>query len=106
MVTNDKEMETGGNKPAVEYVKSGKATGAASKKVEITVNSHRVEMLVGSASGLEIKEAAIRQRVSVRRNFVLQQEMPNGTGKIIGDDDRVVIRQHLSFTAIAPDDNS
>ena len=50
--------------------------------------------------------AAIRQGVGIKENFVLQQEMPNGTGKVIGDDDKVVIREHLSFTAIEPDDNS
>lgn len=106
MAVNDKGIETGGNKPAVEDVKPGGAAGADPKKVGIEVNGHRVEMLVGPALGLEIKEAAIEQRVSIRRNFVLQQEMPNGTGKVIGDDDEVVIREHLSFTAIEPDDNS
>ena len=32
--------------------------------------------------------------------------LPNGTGKMIGEDDTVLIREHLSFTAIEPDDNS
>ena len=86
--------------------KTAEDRGAEQMRVTIEVNGRRVEMLEGRASGLEIKEAAIMQRLSIRRNFVLQQEMPNGTGKVIGDDDKVVIREHLSFTAIEPDDNS
>lgn len=76
------------------------------KKVEIEVNGNKVQMLEGPAEGLEIKSAAIDQGVSITVKFVLQQEMPNGTGKVIGDDDKVDIREHLSFTAIEPDDNS
>ena len=76
------------------------------KKVIIEVNGQKVEMLEGPASGLEIKEAAIKQGVGINVNFVLQQELPNGTGKVIGNDDKVILRDHMSFTAIAPDDNS
>lgn len=79
---------------------------AEPKKVEIEVNGKKVQMLEGPASGLEIKNAAIEQGVGITVKFVLQQEMPNGTGKVIGDDDKVDIREHLSFTAIEPDDNS
>ena len=106
MKVNDEGIETGGNKPAVEDVKPGEGLDADLKKVEIEVNGKKVEMLEGPASGLEIKEEAIRQGVGIKENFVLQQEMPNGTGKVIGNDDKVVIREHLSFTAIEPDDNS
>ena len=102
MTVNDKGIEAGGENPAAEDVKAG----AEPKKVEIEVNGNKVEMLEGPASGLEIKQAAIKQGVGIKANFVLQQEMPNGTGKVIGDDDKVVIREHLSFTAIEPDDNS
>ena len=102
MTVNDKGIEAGGESPVAEDVKAG----AELKKVEIEVNGNKVEMLEGPASGLEIKQAAIEQGVGIKANFVLQQEMPNGTGKVIGDDDKVVIREHLSFTAIEPDDNS
>ncbi len=106
MIANDKRIEAGGKKLAAEDVKTGEGPGAESKKVEIEVNGKKVEMLEGPASGLEIKQEAIRQGVGIKENFVLQQEMPNGTGKVVGDDDKVVIREHLSFTAIEPDDNS
>ena len=106
MTVNDKGIEVGGEKPAGEDVKPGERPGGVPKKVEIEVNGNKVEMLEGPTTGLEIKREAIKQGVGINENFVLQQEMPNGTGKVIGDDDKVAIREHLSFTAIEPDDNS
>ncbi len=76
------------------------------KTVTIEVNGHKVEMPEGPATGLKIKDAAIKHGVAIQPNFVLQQELPNGTSKVIGDDDKVDVRENLSFTAIAPDDNS
>ncbi len=76
------------------------------KSVFIEVNSHKIKMLEGLATGLEIKEAAIKQGVNIQLNFVLQLELPNGMDKVIGDNDKVPVRDHLSFTAIEPDDNS
>ena len=76
------------------------------KTVIIEVNSHKVKMLAGPATGLEVKEAAIQQGVEIQPNFVLQLELPNGTGKVIGDEDKINLRDHMSFTAIEPDDNS
>ena len=76
------------------------------KTVTIEVNSNKVKMLAGPATGMEVKEAAIKQGVEIQPNFVLQLELPNGTGKIIGDKDKITLRDHMSFTAIEPDDNS
>ncbi len=80
--------------------------GRESKMVTIEVNSHKVEMPDGPATGQEIKAAAIKQGVTIQPNFVLQLELPNGSSKVIGDDDKVPLRENLSFTAIAPDDDS
>lgn len=74
--------------------------------VTVEVNDHKVEMPPGPATGLEIKQAAIKQDVKIELNFVLQMQLPNGSSKVIGDDDKVQLTEHLSFTAIAPDDNS
>lgn len=74
--------------------------------VTIEVNSHKVKMSAGPASGLEIKEAAIDEGVNIELSFVLQLQLPNGSAKVIGDDDKVLLTDHLAFTAIAPDDNS
>lgn len=80
--------------------------GAANKEVSVTVNEQPVIMHGTSATGAEIKAAAIAQRVAIQTNFVLQEELPNGTSRIVGDEDEVHLRAHLRFTAIAPDDNS
>ena len=76
------------------------------KTVTIEVNDHKVEMPAGPATGLEIKQAAIKQDVHIELNFVLQMQLPNGSSKVIGNDDKVQLTEHLTFTAIAPDDNS
>jgi len=72
----------------------------------VSVNEQPVKLKGHKATGAEIKAAAIAQGVLIQPNFVLQEELPNGTSRIIGDDDTVHLREHLRFTAIAPDDNS
>jgi hypothetical protein len=74
--------------------------------VTVLVNEQQVKLHGRSATGAEIKAAAIAQGVPIQQNFVLQEELPNGTSRVVGDDDRVYLREHLRFTAIAPDDNS
>ena len=76
------------------------------KTVTIEVNDHKVKMPAGPATGLEIKEAAVKQDVNIRVNFMLQVQLPNGSSRVIGDEDKVQLTEHLAFTAIAPDDNS
>ena len=76
------------------------------KTVTIEVNDHKIKMHAGPATGLEIKEAAIKQGVNIQLNFILQVQLPNGSSKVIGDNDKVELTEHLAFTAIAADDNS
>lgn len=73
---------------------------------KITVNEQLVKIQGKTATGAEIKTSAIAQGVLIQLNFVLQEELPNGTSKTVGDQDVVRLRDHLRFTAIAPDDNS
>jgi Multiubiquitin len=80
--------------------------GQGQRVVIITVNEQPVRLQGETATGSEIKAAAIAQGVHIAPNFVLQEELPNGTSKVIGDNDVVHLRAHLRFTAIAPDDNS
>ncbi|MGZ3240479.1 MAG: multiubiquitin domain-containing protein [Burkholderiaceae bacterium] len=75
-------------------------------ETEVTVNEQPVVIKEKTATGAQIKAAAIAQGVLIEQNFILQEELPNGTSQIIGDNDEVKIRSHLRFTAIAPDDNS
>jgi hypothetical protein len=75
-------------------------------EVTVTVNEMPVKLRGSAATGAEIKAAAIKQGVSIQPNFILQEELPNGTSRVVGDNDVVHLREHLRFTAIAPDDNS
>ncbi len=75
-------------------------------RVVVSVNEQPVTLHGKTATGAEIKIAAIKQGVLIQQNFVLQEELPNGTSRVIGDNDEVHLREHLRFTAIAPDDNS
>jgi len=79
---------------------------AHEKTVTVTVNERPVQLEEKTATGAQIKAAAIAQGVHIQQNFVLQEELPNGTSRVIGDNDEVHLRPHLRFTAIAPDDNS
>lgn len=72
----------------------------------VLVNEQPVKLHGHTAAGADIKAAAIAQGVAIQANFVLQEELANGTSRIIGDGDQVHLREHLRFTAIAPDDNS
>lgn len=94
---------------AIEAQVGTQASPAKDKKpktIEIEVNSRPVDMPDKDATGAEIKAEAIAQGVSIQANFVLQQELANGSSKVIGDTDVVKLHPKMSFTAIAPDDNS
>jgi len=75
-------------------------------EVTIFVNEQPVKFEQDTATGSQIKAAAIFQGVHIEPNFVLQQELPNGTSRVIGDNEVVHLREHMRFTAIRPDDNS
>ena len=74
--------------------------------VTVLVNEQPVKLHGRRATGAEIEATAIAQGVQIQPTFVLQEELPNGTSRIVGPDDTVHLREHLRFTAIAPDDNS
>ncbi len=74
--------------------------------VTVSVNEQPVKLHGRTATGAEIKAAGIAQGVHIQQNFILQEELPNGTSRVVGDNDGVHLREHLRFTAIAPDDNS
>lgn len=83
-----------------------KGHGPKPKEIRIEVNGKAVVVEDKDMTGAEIKDAAIAQGVQIQPTFVLQLEQPNGTSKVIGDTDPVRVHNHMSFTAIAPDDNS
>lgn len=75
-------------------------------EVVITVNEKPVTVLGPKATGLEIKQAAIAQGLSVQLDFVLSEELPNGRTRPVRDDDEVRVNKNSRFVAIPNDDNS
>lgn len=74
--------------------------------VLVQVNSKPVEVPAPKATGLQIKEAAVKAGLPIRADFVLSEELPNGRTEIVGDVDVVTVNSQSKFLAIAPDDNS
>jgi hypothetical protein len=103
---NDRPEHRDSNEHREHEPRPGHGEHGRKDTVEITVNERTVKLEGKSATGSEIKAAAILQGVLIQQNFVLQEELPNGTSRVIGDSDEVPLREHLRFTAIAPDDNS
>jgi hypothetical protein len=78
----------------------------ARKLVRIKVNEHEVPVEGPKATGLEIKQAAIKAGVGIQLDFVLTEELPGGRTRPVGDQDLVTLREGACFVAVAPDDNS
>ncbi|QLG13483.1 hypothetical protein HLB42_21405 (plasmid) [Deinococcus sp. D7000] len=74
--------------------------------VIIHVNETSVTIPGPKASGADIKRAAIAQGVQLDMDFILQEEVNNGSTQQIGDEDVITINKNSRFLAIAPDDNS
>ena len=74
--------------------------------IEVKVNKILVEFLQRRVTGLEIKETAIAQGVTIQPDFILFQILGPGQRKVIGDDDLVTLRKSACFEAIPCDDNS
>lgn len=89
-----------------EHFDKDKEHDGENRTVTIFVNEQPVKLHGDTATGAQIKTVAIAQGVQIQQNFVLQEELPNGTSRIVGDNDKVHLREHLRFTALAPDDNS
>jgi hypothetical protein len=63
--------------------------------VTVVVNEQSVKLIGHIATGSDIKTASIAQGVKIEQNFVLQEELHNGTSKIIGDNDQVHLHEQL-----------
>ena len=72
----------------------------------VTVNGRPIQLKRKDYSGLEIKQQAISQGVSIQIDFVLSLVTGPGQTKIVGDNDRISVRAGQQFIAIADDDNS
>ena len=74
--------------------------------VVVHVNRQAVLVPAPTATGLEIKQAAIKDGVKIQPDFVLSLEEGYGRTRIIGHDERVHVTTESMFLAVAPDDNS
>lgn len=72
----------------------------------ITVNEQPVPIEGPRVTGLQIKEAAIAAGLSIGIDFLLTEEGPHGSAKVVGDADVVTVNKNSRFDAVAGDDNS
>ena len=76
------------------------------KPFEISVNKKPVYVEEPIVTGLEIKQAAVDQGVSIDLTFRLVQVEPDGKRPPINNSDKVDVREFKTFIATAPDDNA
>ena len=76
------------------------------KPFEISVNNKPVQMDEPLVTGLQIKETAIQQGVSIALDFQLAKVTDDGKQQIVGDTDKVDLGEFKTFVATAGDDNS
>ena len=74
--------------------------------ITVHVNERPVELPSHTATGLEIKTAAVTQGVPIETDFILVEELGHGRTKIIGNDDTVHLTEHRRFLANDGDDNA
>lgn len=80
--------------------------GPKPKSIGIEVNAKPVTVEERELTGAEIKAAAIAQGVLIQPSFVLYLDLANGTSERVGNDQSIPVHPHMSFSAIAQDDNS
>ena len=72
----------------------------------ISVNRKPVGVKEPLVTGLEIKEASIKQGVDIQLDFQLTKVNTDGKQPIVGDFDKIDVREFKTFFATAGDDNS
>jgi hypothetical protein len=68
----------------------------------IYVNKQRVLLERETATGAEIKAAAIAQGMNVRPNFVLVEVLANGTSRAVAENEVVRVRENNRLITVAP----
>ena len=76
------------------------------KPFEISVNRKPVEVAGPIVTGLEIKEVSIKQGLPIGLDFQLALVEADGKERIVGNSDKVDVREFKTFFATAGDDNS
>src|ERR1039458_6856295 len=73
--------------------------------VTVSVNEHPVKLLGRTATGAEIKTAAIEQGVNIQLNFMLEEQLSDGTCRVVHDQEHVQLREELRFIAREPENH-
>ena len=76
------------------------------RRIHVSVNKLPVVLHLRKATGAQIKQAAIDQKVSIKMDFTLFLVKSVTQLTPVGDEETVVLRDHEQFRATAPDDNS
>ena len=74
--------------------------------VEILVNKKSVALFERTATGSQIKAAAISQGVAIQQDFLLYIVRGNGQLDPVEDGETVHVHPHEQFRAVTPDDVS
>lgn len=80
--------------------------GGHGDRISIFVNEQPVVVDDKKQTGMSIKQAAIAQGVGIQLDFVLSIERGGGKTELIGDDDKINVKNGDRFLAIPNDDNS
>ena len=81
-------------------------SGKDTKLWEVSVNRKPVFLEDPLVTGLRIKESAVAQGVAISVDFQLASVDGDGKHRIVGDSDKVDVREFKTFFATASDDNS
>ena len=81
-------------------------TEEAAVECKIRVNEQVVTVIGEQHTGADIKRAAIEQDVSIEEDFVLSIEEEPRKWRIVDDEEVIVVKVDICFTAVADDDNS
>lgn len=90
----------------IDAAKDMESTSKKPKTITVNVNERPVTFSEHKATGLEIKQAAIKQGVAIQKDFVLFEVKGNSPLKQIGDCEIVNLHEGQKFRVTAPDDNS
>jgi len=74
--------------------------------VEILVNGKPVALHREDVSGLQIKEAAIKQGVNIKIDFLVFRDLSNGQQARVPDDEVIRVHQKERFDVLSNDDHS
>ena len=90
----------------MDATKTSQLENVLTKPFEISVNRKPVGVKEPLVTGLEIKQAAIEQGVAIELDFQLAAVEGDGKQRILGNSDKVDVRDDKTFIATAGDDNS